>query len=150
VLAGAVVAQHARTFTPLAQSRGRGAVVWLMDAALQITLVKTDLFEHPGDRLRVDVFAAVRAAGYGKLDPRQSEAVCRAARDEWDGLKGLGRGTKISDRLRITERGDEAAFAVHGSDVASVARLDDGAAPDFDKRRGLWDVLILMLCLQLR
>jgi hypothetical protein len=98
----------------------------------------------------VNVFAAVRAAGYSQLGLAQLETVCRAACDERDGLEGLGRGTKVRDHLGLAERGDETAFAIHGRDVAAVTRLDDGASPDFDEWRGLRDVLILMLCLQLR
>ena len=91
MLARAVVAQQAGALALTPQALGRRAVEGVVDAALQETLVETDLFKHPGDDARVQVFPAVRAAGNGQLGLGQTEAVGRAARDERDGLKRLGR-----------------------------------------------------------
>ena len=98
----------------------------------------------------MQVFAAVRAAGDGHLRFRQAEAFGRSTCQDGDGLEGFSGGAEVRDRLRLAQGRDEAAVAVHGGDVAAVARLDDGAAPDFDERRGFGRWLTLIFGLQVR
>src|SRR5437660_1430921 len=135
VFAGTVVAKYARSLASLAQPLSRLAVKRLVDAALQKALVESDLLEHRGDGLGVNVLAAVRAAGDGEFPFIETEAVCRAARDDWYSLKRFGRRAKVRDSFRLAQAGKDLAFAVSGGDVPTVARLDYRAAPDFDERR---------------
>ncbi len=101
VLARAVVAQDARRLAARAQALGRRAVEGLVDAAFEETCVEADLFEQACDRLDVQVFAAVRAAGDCQLRFGQAETFGRAARQERDGLEGLGGGAQVRDGLGL-------------------------------------------------
>jgi hypothetical protein len=85
----------------------------------------------------------VRAAGDGDLRLVEAETVGRAARQEWDYLKGLPRRAKVGDCLGFARVGYETAVAVHGRDVPAVARLDDAAAPDLYERCGVRCGLVL-------
>ena len=135
MLAGTIIAEDARSLATLAQSFSRRAVKRLVYAALQKALVKADLLEHRGDGLGVNVLAAVRAAGDGQLSLVETEAVCRAARDERDGLERFCGRAKVRDRFGFAETGRDFAVAVNRGDVPAVARLDYRTAPDFDERR---------------
>src|SRR2546423_4976656 len=121
VLAGTVVSQNARSLATLAQPLSRRAVERLVYSALQKALVKADLPEHRGDGLGVDVLAAVRAAGDGPLSLVATEAVCRAARDERDGLGRVCGRAKVRERFRLAETGRDVAVAVNRGDVPAVA-----------------------------
>ena len=101
VLARAVVAQDARRLAARAQALGRRAVEGLVDAAFKETCVQADLFEQACDRLDVEVFAAVRAAGDCQLRFSQVETFSGAARQERDGLEGFCGGAQVRDGLGL-------------------------------------------------
>jgi hypothetical protein len=135
VFARTVVAEYAQSFAALAQAFSRRAVERLVYAALQKALVEADLREHRGDRLGVNILAAVRAAGDGQFSLVETETVSRAARQKRDGLKRFRGRAKVRDGFGLAQACERVAVAVNGYDVPAVARLDYRTAPNFDERR---------------